>query len=279
LVAASTAACLWIAATGVADERKEIANLRAAVAEVAAFLHLKAAKVDTSTIPLSQGYAWMSEFTHMSGESVDVVIAWSGGRGVVRNYRTHFPDVATSMGFTPASIDTKELLVAFLEAVGCSGQDRAVLATAGSSPDVRAAATSGLTDQALLARIALEDNDDGVRMSAVEELRDQGLLARIAVEAKEPQLHLVRRWAVGKLTDQASLTRIALEDKDADIRETAIRELTDENSLAKVALKANETRDRCSAVGRLTDQALLAKIAAEDKDAPVRRAATGRLTN
>jgi septal ring-binding cell division protein DamX len=57
-----------------------------------------------------------------------------------------------------------------------------------------------LTDQAFLAKIAVEDKAASVRRAAVEKLTDQAVLAKIAVEDKDAIVH---RAAVKKLIDQA----------------------------------------------------------------------------
>ena len=70
---------------------------------------------------------------------------------------------------------------------------------------------SKLTDQALLVRIAVEDDaalDLNLRRAAVEKLTDQALIARVAVEGDDGDVCLV---AVENLTDQALLAKVAQE--------------------------------------------------------------------
>jgi hypothetical protein len=59
-----------------------------------------------------------------------------------------------------------------------------------------------------------------IRQAAVKKLTDQGLLAKVAVEGKQSYTRVA---AVKKLTDQTVLTRIAVEDADSYVRETAIK--------------------------------------------------------
>src|ERR1039458_6383713 len=73
------------------------------------------------------------------------------------------------------------------------------------------AAVRELTDQALLAKVAVESKDPVVRGAAVRKLTDLALLAKVAVESKDP---VVRGAAVGKLTDLALLAKVAVESKD-----------------------------------------------------------------
>jgi hypothetical protein len=138
------------------------------------------------------------------------------------------------------------------------------------------AAVEKLTDQALLAKIAVEDTNADVRYLAVKKLTDQAVLAKIAVKDREPY---VRRAAVQNLTDQAALAKVAVEDKEWRIRDSAVEKLTDQALLAKIAVEATEASVRPAAVRNLTDQALLAKIAVNDKDPDVREAAVEKLTD
>ena len=178
---------------------------------------------------------------------------------------------------------------------------------------VRQRAVLKLTDQALLARIAKEDDVDWVRASAVSTLRDQALLADVAAYARDDY---VRRRAVEKLTDQAvlarlveelyfvvsenlmdritdetTLARIALESQGDQVRERAVERLTEQSVLvrpapllpirllAQIALEDESPSVRAAAVKKLTDQTLLTKIATEDEDWRVRIAAVRRLTD
>ncbi len=77
----------------------------------------------------------------------------------------------------------------------------------------------------LLAKIAVEDEDYDVRRAATWKLTDQALLAKVAVESKDDGG--VRWVAVEKLTDQALLAKIAVEDEDYDVRRAAVEKLTD----------------------------------------------------
>jgi hypothetical protein len=80
---------------------------------------------------------------------------------------------------------------------------------------VRRAAVEKLTDQAALAKIALEDKSGSVRRTAVKKLTDQDLLAKVALEAWYRD---VRIAAVKKLADQAALGKVAADDEDWRVR-------------------------------------------------------------
>ena len=135
-------------------------------------------------------------------------------------------------------------------------------------------AVQKLADQALLAKIAVQDQDSEVRLAAVEKLTDQAVLVKIAVEDKESD---VRRTAVEKLTDQAVLAKIAVEDKGIFVRRAAVEKLTGQAVLAKIAVQDQDSEVRLAAVEKLTDQTLLTKIAVEDKNSIVRSAAVEKL--
>jgi ankyrin repeat protein len=149
------------------------------------------------------------------------------------------------------------------------------LALEDENPHIRAIAVLKLTDQTLLAKLAVKEHYE-VRSAAVEVLTDQVLLARIAVDDKDL---MVRKAAIKKLTDQTLLTKLALEDKDPRVRAIAVQELTDQALLVKLAMTDEQPLVRATAAENLTDQTLLAKLATEDKDEKVRAAAAGRLTD
>src|ERR1039457_6006981 len=70
---------------------------------------------------------------------------------------------------------------------------------------MRQAAAKELTDQALLAEIARNDQDVDVRKVAVERLTDQVVLAEII---RNDSFSEVRQAGVKRLTDQSLLTHI-----------------------------------------------------------------------
>jgi hypothetical protein len=157
--------------------------------------------------------------------------------------------------------------------------DQAVLAQVALEAEswpVRAAAAGKLTDQAVLAQVALEDESWPVRAAAAGKLTDQAVLGKLAMKDKDGE---VRRTAVEHLTDQAVLAQVALETKDGDVRAAALWKLADQAVLAKVATENQDGRVRSAAVERLTDQALLAKVATESKWLEIRLTAIGNVTD
>jgi hypothetical protein len=153
--------------------------------------------------------------------------------------------------------------------------------------EVRMAAMAKLTDQSVLAKIAVEDKDYNVRRAAAQKLTDQTLLAKIEEQdphgllgaAARERLSIIRIAAVAKLTDQFVVAKIAVEDKEDYMRLAATRKLTDQTLLAKIAVEDKDYSVRQTAVEKLTDQMLLAKIAVEDGVFIVRQVATQKLTD
>jgi hypothetical protein len=87
---------------------------------------------------------------------------------------------------------------------------------------LRSQAVSFLEDQAVLTKVALEDEHDIVRRSAVANLTDQGTLAKIAVEDHDED---VRYAAAGKIQDMSVLSNVAKNEKNKDTEMYIIVEL------------------------------------------------------
>ncbi len=152
-------------------------DLRAEVNEVAMLMHLENAEVTMVSDDLSRQYVPQYPNSHnfhiyeIQGEKITVTISWKGGK-VKQRCSTHFPNstdnTTASLKFIPASFDTSTILQKFLKAAHCSA-------------DVRQAAVGKLTDQALLANVAVVDTDSRVRKAAMEKLTGLMLLANVAV--------------------------------------------------------------------------------------------------
>jgi hypothetical protein len=79
-------------------------------------------------------------------------------------------------------------------------------------PKIRANAVQKINDQALLAKIVFEDNDEFVCNAAVLRITDQSALAKIATEHK---MDGVRFTATNCLTDPVALEKIVVNEKEA----------------------------------------------------------------
>ena len=196
-----------------------------------------------SVTPKYRGY--LTEERHnvsIQGESVSFVLSWAGKAVAAKEWSTEFPSITEKLEFLPAEVHGEDLLKVLLKSAVFTQDDLAELC-ASEIPEVRRAAVGNLTDPALLARIAVQDQDAFVRKAAVGNLTDQAFLAKVAVEDNDKD---VRRAAVENLTDRPLLVRVADSEKEWYVREVAVRKLTDQAALA---------------VGGVTDEAALTQVA------------------
>jgi hypothetical protein len=168
-------------------------------------------------------------------------------------------------------------------------------------PEVRRAAVEKCKDPAVLAEVAIYDENADVRKAAIEKLDNELVLYVIA---KSDEFHdYVGRAAVGKLVSQAMLTNIAMYACDDDARKAAVEKIEDQAALAKLANHASGDvrvaavekltdpslltyfarrgvwKQRRAAVRKLTDQRMLTEIAEMDDNFDVRIAAVEKLTD
>ena len=135
--------------------------------------------------------------------------------------------------------------------------------------DLRVVAVAGLTDQALLAKLALGDDDvHAGTIVARHAFREPGSAERYVV---------VRAAAARNLIDQSLLAKIAVTDPDFSVRAAAAEKLTDQTLLAKLALEDRDKRVQTAAAMRLSDQSLLALVARNGANPNARYAAAGKL--
>jgi len=150
-----------------------------------------------------------------------------------------------------------------------------------NAPD-RMQAVAQITDQTVLAKVALDNKDWAVRDAALDKLTNQAVLAKLAVKAAADEDDVLKPIGVGavkKLTDQTLLAKIAMELQYGYIGYAAWDALKDQAVLAQIAQQAEDPGNRISALKKLTDQVLLAKIAEEDKDKDVRSDAFDHITD
>ncbi|MBK8180454.1 MAG: hypothetical protein IPK67_16490 [Planctomycetes bacterium] len=139
--------------------------------------------------------------------------------------------------------------------------------------DVRLLAFCHLTDQSVLANLALNPPNRTLRQDAWGQL-DQEQLAKLAESGSN---FLVRRSAIGRLTDQVALTRIATGGADPFLRRAATARLTDTELLVKLARESDDMGMRRAAARQITDDALLAEIAMASRDYKLRTEAAFRI--
>jgi hypothetical protein len=191
--------------------------------------------------------------------------------------------------------------------------EQAFLARVASRGDdilIREKAVQKLTDQRLLADVALANNseypDTLVGEAAVARLTDQALLAEVAVSyrgkyppgrvgeaafarledqglliglAEGPYAERIRRFATSKVTDQSLLARLALGDASGWVRNAAASRVEDTAVLLRVATEDAEPFVRAAAVERISDSAVLSRWAVGDPSDQVRLAAVKRLSD
>ena len=150
-----------------------------------------------------------------------------------------------------------------------------------------------LTDEAFLVDVIKNAADWEVRQMAVQRLTNQVLLARIAIEEMAMDIEgkseedaakmqwsekMVRDTATMRLKDQALLVEVAKNCPDEDIRGTAVGLLSDQTIIADFAKNDKATIVRKRAIEKLNDQTLLTKIEGNDEeDSEVRSKARERL--
>jgi len=124
-----------------------------------------------------------------------------------------------------------------------------------------------MTHQARLAEIAVRNYSHEVRLAAVKNLSEQALLAKVAIQAGDSGVGLPDP---SMFYDSAGLPgKIPVQTRDSDVRMGALWKITAPALLAKLAVEAGDSSVRLGAVSMLTDRALLAKVAAEARDSDI----------
>ncbi len=272
-VAISFAICVVLAMPAESAEALPTAGslfdgLRASVAEAAALLRLKDAKVSVLTALRTSSVKTPSLSLHVTEDEHTVTITWDGG-SVSAVFITNNPPTASE------KVDSSPLLKEFLTEV-CSPETALLLAGKASNWELRASSMSGVADQAALSRFAVEDAVGGVRAAAARCLTDQSLLTKIARNDKDDE---VRAVAVGKLADESTLADIARNDAGWVVRAAAVKGIADQDIVALIALRDDSIEVAGAAVNVLNDQALLRKAAEEARNQTTRLAAVARITD
>jgi len=136
-------------------------------------------------------------------------------------------------------------------------------------------------DQQIIENLARNHTNKSVRRAATSKITDQAVLAEIAlsysnVDAYESDFELYED-AYKKITDQEQLSKIAKNHIDAVVREDATKKLTNQDALAEIAKNDSYQSIRKVAVEKLVDKELLKKIGQNDPSRDVRKAANIRL--
>ena len=121
-----------------------------------------------------------------------------------------------------------------------------------------------LTDQAVLAKVAVEEKWLDIRVAAITKVTDQVLLRQWA--GKDPQA-AIRQAAVRGIADDRFLTQRLTTEPSVAVRAAIVGTLRNKDSLRVVALTAYHWTDREQALKRLrgADQGLASDVAAAHK--------------
>jgi hypothetical protein len=126
------------------------------------------------------------------------------------------------------------------------------VATIAKAPEKLEGAIALPIDEVQLEELAAKDVRGSVRRAALRRLTDQDLLARLAVEGRDPDQC---EAAVKQLYEQRPLEKVAATAKYRDVRYAAIRKMTNESALAELAIETDDVATCEVAVSRLTDLA------------------------
>ena len=191
------------------------------------------------------------------------------------------PTTGRGMRGTRTSVDTKVLLLT-------GDQNRLyeivteVFFSGRGGTELRLAALQKITDQALVAKVAIESKEWKIYEEAARLLTDQAALAEVAIKCRSTE---VRRDAAKRLTDQATLLHVARLSTDGNVCSEVVKKLTDHASMMKMVLDptvSSSTRFWIMCRGIVTDQAVLAKFATEsdnDEYSGLRVTAVEKLTD
>jgi len=258
------------------DAGESIARIRLAIQEPRIRIRFPRIVFAPRVVLETQSYSWGDKGGDKGKDTVYFVLSQAGKTLAKKDWGYgFFPMFVSDLGFEYAKVHGGDLLTELLHNAVVTQGDLAELSSS-EIPELRQASVGILTDQAALAKAAVNDQDIDIRKLATGKLTNQTVLAKIAVEDKNRD---VRRAAVGQLTDQAALARVAVGDKDVNVRGDVWGKLRDQAALAKVAVEAEDADVRRHAFGELTDQAALAKVAVEAEDSDVRQAASEKVTD
>ncbi len=153
-----------------------------------------------------------------------------------------------------------------------------IVAQTAKDSKVRYEAVQKLTDQTVLARIALRDANGAVRCAAVQKLKDQPTLLKVALQESGDMTYC----AILGLTEQPLLARLLIETTNSGDVHTvhSTRErFTDQTLLAKIVAEARLVNNRVWAVGQMTEQGRLRQLAENHPFTEIRQAAVRGITD
>jgi hypothetical protein len=194
----------------------KIAGLRSFLIDPDVERRLGVTRMRVDWQPTSASYAGLV-WGNKPGEVLTITIDQGTLKAPIKgSWGSLFPAETKTLDFTPAYVNTGDLVVKLL--ADASPSEVSSLMLDGACSYLRRAAVEKLTDQTMLARIAVADEDSLVRLSAAFRLTDPETLARVAIEGRDSKIGCT---LVERLTDRVLLKRVADEGNDPGVREAA----------------------------------------------------------
>jgi hypothetical protein len=120
----------------------------------------------------------------------------------------------------------------------------------------------------------MESSDSTIRMLAVEKLTDQATLAKIAVN--DPNWG-VSEMALQRIREPSILAMVATNTHHAETQRNVLLRISDQTVIEKVLEGSEALQVRSTAAGKLTNETILLRLAANDRSPLVRRVAAKRI--
>lgn len=139
------------------------------------------------------------------------------------------------------------------------------------------AAVDKITDQKILYRLSLNQENISAACLATRKLTDQNQIAEIAANGQLDQD--LRRIAIEHLIDQNLVEQIARSEPNDRIRGTALACLSNPSLQAQLAANDLSRENRRWAASTLNDQGMLIYLASNDSEADVRQIAISRISD
>jgi hypothetical protein len=190
-------------------------------------------------------------------------------------------------GGKPAKQDRSEVRWLRLQALALLSDQGLLAEVALQSADfeVRLSAAQKLTDpklaQQAFAEIALNAHGEALRLSAIKKLSDQGLLAEVAqrTSSLEARLSAAERLSDEQLAQQVYLSVASASTADVGVCVSAVQKVLGQQALADIAVAAKHPLIQTVALSRITDQKVLYDIANNGGGSEFCKMATGGLTD
>jgi len=206
---------------------ESIANVEAAIQEPRIVLRVPGLKCEATVTKITHDYQIIKFGSRdtgtvpVEGEAVTINLRQDGIILATGTWLARMPLTFDERDWPrkplPADVRAEDLFVQLFHSTAFTPDDLATLVFS-KLVEVRIGAAANLNDQALLARIASNDDHPLVREAAVKRIKNQTVLASLAANDASP---LVREAAAWILEDQDTLTKLAAADPDENVRARA----------------------------------------------------------